>query len=61
MNERDIIDSQEFSDISPFSDKDYNGEMAGLINEPGFEHAVRWAIPAVNYDVFPTDLLSIHS
>ena len=33
----------DFSDIAPFGDDEFKSKMAQLVNEPGFEHAVKYA------------------
>lgn len=50
-----------FADIAPYSDAEFNGKMAALVKEPGFEHAVRYAMPDVDYPEFVKRLLTIHS
>ena len=50
-----------FADIAPYSDAEFNGKMATLVKEPGFEHAVRYAMPDVDYPAFVERVLTIHS
>ncbi len=52
-------DQFDFSDIAPFDDKDFQAKMAVLVKEPGFEHAVRYVMPDVDYPEFVKKLLSI--
>lgn len=49
----------DFSDIAPFDDSQFQEKMALLVKEPGFEHAVRYVMPNVNYDDFVKELMSI--
>ena len=49
----------EFSDICPFSDEVFHSEMAKLVEEPGFKHAVTYAMPNIDYDQFCQQLLKI--
>lgn len=49
----------DFSDIAPFDDSEFASKMARLVKEPGFEHAVRYAMPAVDYPSFVDTLLQI--
>lgn len=49
----------DFSDIAPFEDSVFSAKMAFLVNEPGFEHAVRYVMPQVDYPAFKETLLSI--
>lgn len=59
MDCEEIKVPEEFSDISPYNDEDFPKEMALLIKEPGFEHAVRYVMPNVDYDTFCQQLLKI--
>lgn len=49
----------DFSDIAPFDDLQFQEKMALLVKEPGFEHAVCYVMPNVNYDDFVKELMSI--
>ncbi len=49
----------DFSDIAPFDDSLFSSKMATLVNEPGFQHAVRYVMPDVPYNDFCNTLLSI--
>lgn len=49
----------DFSDIAPFDDSEFAAKMASLVKEPGFEHAVKYAMPQVDYPEFVGTLLSI--
>lgn len=49
----------DFSDIAPFDDSQFQEKMSLLVKEPGFEHAVRYVMPNVNYDDFVKELMSI--
>ncbi len=42
----------EFSDIAPYDDSHFAENITRLVNDPGFEHAVRWVFPDMNYDEF---------
>ena len=54
------MDNQfDFSDISPIEDKDFKSKMAQLVKEPGFEHAVRYVVPGVDYPEFVKLLLQV--
>ncbi len=50
---------EDFKDIAPFEDSEFHEKMAALVKEPGFEHAVRWVMPDVDYPEFVKGLLSI--
>ncbi len=52
---------EEFSDISPYNDEDFHKEMEFLVKEPGFEHAVRYVMPNVDYQQFCNTLLQIQN
>ena len=49
----------DFSDIAPFDDKDFSEKMACLVKEAGFEHAVKYVMPDLNYKEFVEKLLQI--
>ena len=49
----------EFCDIAPYDDTVFHEKMASLVKEPGFEHAIRYIMPDVDYDAFSTQLQSV--
>ena len=61
MDCEDIKVPEEFSDICPYDDKDFHKEMSLLVEEPGFEHAVRFVMPDVDYKAFCGQLLQIQN
>ena len=50
---------EEFNDIAPIEDNQFQEKAASLVKEPGFEHAVRWVLPDIDYDKFATDFTNI--
>lgn len=50
---------EEFNDIAPIEDDQFPEKMAALVKEPGFEHAVRWVLPDIDYDEFAAGFASI--
>lgn len=52
---------EEFKDIAPFDDNEVQQVMSTLVKEPGFEHAVRYVMPDVDYDKFCTRLLQLRT
>ena len=50
-----------FKDIAPIDDCDFNEKMSQLVKEPGFEHAIRYAMPDVDYQAFVKGLLKINN
>lgn len=50
---------EEFKDIAPFDDSEFKEKMASLVEEPGFEHAVKYVLPMVDYPSFVRQLLTI--
>lgn len=52
---------EDFRDIAPFDDSEFKEKMASLVNEPGFEHAVKYVLPMVDYPAFVQQLLTIES
>ena len=49
----------DFQDIAPFDDSEFKEKMAQLVVEPGFEHAVRYVMPDVDFPEFVKNLLAI--
>lgn len=50
---------EQFRDIAPYNDNDFREKMAQLVSEEGFEHAVRYVMPGVDYPKFVEQLLSL--
>ena len=50
---------EEFKDIAPIDDCDFNEKMSQLVKEPGFEHAIKFVMPNVDYPKFVEGLLQI--
>ncbi len=53
--------NEEFNDIAPYDDSEFQEKMAQLVKEPGFEHAVRYVMPDVDYPEFVKGLLAIET
>ncbi len=49
----------DFSEIAPYSDGEFREKMAQLVLEPGFEHAVRYIMPDVDYPAFAETLKQV--
>ncbi|MDE6207165.1 MAG: acyltransferase [Muribaculaceae bacterium] len=54
-------DSDLFADIRPYDDVHFRDKIAALVREPGFEHAVRYIMPDVDYDAFVANLLTVET
>lgn len=50
---------EEFKDIAPYDDTQFHEKMSSLVREPGFEHAVRYVMPDVDYPEFCRELLGV--
>ena len=50
---------KEFEDIAPYDDAKYREKISRLVKEPGFEHAVRYVLPDVDYPEFTANLLKV--
>lgn len=50
---------EEFKDICPYDDSEFKEKMAQLVREPGFEHAVKYVMPDVDFPAFVNRLLAI--
>lgn len=55
------IENQSFDDIRPYDDGQFKEKIAQLVEEPGFEHAVRWVMPDVDYPEFVRNLLTVET
>lgn len=53
--------AQDFSDIRPYDDHEFRDKIAALVQEPGFEHAVRYVMPDVDYPEFVKNLLTVET
>lgn len=49
----------EYKDIAPYDDDQYREKVATLVAEPGFEHAVKYILPDIDYNEFSQRLLSV--
>ena len=52
---------EEYSDICPISDAEFQAKMALMVKEPGFEHAIRYVMHDVDFDAFCQGLMAIKS
>ena len=46
------MEHDRFADIRPYDDHLFKEKIAKLVREPGFEHAVRYVMPDVDYEAF---------
>ena len=51
----------DFADIRPYDDHEFRDKIAHLVREPGFEHAVRYVMPDVDYEAFVASLLQVQT
>ncbi|MBJ2183678.1 MAG: acyltransferase [Muribaculaceae bacterium] len=58
-NETEYTIPDEFKDIAPYDDAQFHEKMSSLVREPGFEHAVRYVMPDVDYAEFCRELLQV--
>ncbi len=47
-----MFEEYNLKEIAPFEDTEFRDKMSKLVEEPGFEHAVRWVLPDVDYTQF---------
>ena len=59
--ETQYITPEEFKDIAPIDDCDFKQRMAQLVKESGFEHAIKYVMPDVDYPKFVAELCEINS
>ncbi|MCI5978671.1 MAG: acyltransferase [Bacteroidales bacterium] len=51
----------EFADIAPYNETNYYDKLVALTHEPGFEHAIRYIMPDIDYEAFCRDIVSVGS
>ena len=51
----------EFNDIAPYDDTEFQSKMRHLVSEPGFEHAVRYVMPDVDFPTFTKRLVELRN
>jgi hypothetical protein len=49
----------EFNDIAPYDDHQFCEKIAELVKEPGFEHAIKYVMPDVDYNAFAANLCAV--
>lgn len=54
-----MFEQYNLQEIAPFDDAQFHEKMTRLVEEPGFEHAVRWVLPDVDYPEFVRELLQV--
>lgn len=52
---------EEFKDIAPYTDAEFKDKMRQLVDEPGFEHAIKYIMPDVDYPAFAKKLLDVEN
>ncbi len=53
------MEYDQFDDIRPYDNHEFKEKLASLVAEPGFEHAIRYVMPDVDYEGFVQSLLAI--
>lgn len=51
----------DFTEIQPYNDQQFKEKLEKLIAEPGFEHAVRYVMPDVDYSEFARHLMTMET
>lgn len=46
------MEHENFDDIAPYDDSLFPEKLEALVKEPGFKHAVTYALPGIDYDSF---------
>lgn len=55
------MEANQFDDIRPYDDHLFKEKIAELVREPGFEHAVRYVMPDVDYEEFVKNLITVET
>lgn len=53
--------TMDFSDIAPYDQSQFREKLASLLLEPGFEHAVRYVMPGVDFQEFSRRLRAVQT
>lgn len=61
MMDTQYITPEEFRDIAPIDDCEFKQRMSQLVKEPGFEHAVKFVMPDVDFPEFVKGLCQIEN
>lgn len=61
MTEHTHTTISDFDDIRPYNDSEFRSKLENLVKEPGFEHAVRYVMPDVDYPEFIKNLLKVQT
>lgn len=56
-----IVSLSDFDDIRPYNDAEFRAKIKEVVKEPGFEHAVRYVMPDVDYEAFCNKLISMQT
>lgn len=52
---------EHFDDIRPYDNEVFREKIERLVHEPGFEHAVRFIMPDVDYEEFVSKLVTVET
>lgn len=52
------LQNLDFSDIAPYGESEFGQRTVSMVNDPGFEHAVRWIWPDIDLEAFKALLTS---
>ena len=52
---------QEYKEIAPYDDSEFRKEMSVLIEEPGFENAIRYVMPDADFAELKASLLKLNT
>lgn len=52
---------QDFSDIAPFDNSNVRQQIASMVNQPEFEHAMTWMFPGIDYAAFKQQMLQLQT
>lgn len=51
----------DFTDIAPYNESQFKGAISKMVSEPGFEHAIRWILPDIDYPEFISQLTACNN
>lgn len=61
LTQHNDISIEQFDDIRPYDNHRFHEKISALVHEPGFEHAVRYVMPDVDYNDFVDKLVTVET
>lgn len=53
------METDQYNDIAPYGAAEFRDHIKQMVKEPGFEHAIKYLMPEIDYDAFVSQLTAI--